>query len=310
MEYRRIGKSGLKVSMISIGGWLTAGSVVDESKFHQILHGAFERGVNFLDLADIYARGEAEVVCGRFLVDYPRHQLVLSSKCFWPMSEGINDRGLSRKHIVESVEKTLRRLGTDYLDLYFCHRFDPDSPLDETIRAMEDLIRQGKILYWGTSVWSSSQLREANRIAGHYNAYQPIVEQPMYNLYERGIELEVMPTVKDLGMGLVVWSPLAGGVLTGKYSEGIPKGTRGDTTHWLDAWLDEESQKKNQRFVQLAREVGVKPGQLALAWILKHPEISSVITGATSIEQLNENLDVLSFDLSDEVFHQLNSIFV
>jgi voltage-dependent potassium channel beta subunit len=309
MLYRKVGQSGLKVSALSIGAWLTAGKDVDEQDFHRVLHQAFERGVNFLDLADIYARGQAELICGRFLKDFPRHQVVLSSKCYWPMSEGVNDRGLSRKHIMESVEGSLKRLGTDYLDLYFCHRYDENTPLEETVRAMSDLVQQGKILYWGTSVWSAQQLKEAHRVASHTSAYAPIVEQPMYNLHERGIELDVIPTAESLGMGLVVWSPLAGGVLTGKYANGIPADSRGASTQWLETWLDEDSQIKNKRFVELAKEVGVTPGQLALAWLLKRPQISSVITGATKADQIKENLGALDVQVSEEIDQEIDQLF-
>ena len=309
MLYRKVGRSGLKVSALSIGAWLTAGNDVDEKDFHRVLHQAFERGVNFLDLADIYARGQAELVCGRFLRDFPRHQVVLSSKCYWPMSEGVNDRGLSRKHIMESVEGSLKRLGTDYLDLYFCHRYDENTPVEETVRAMSDLVQQGKILYWGTSVWNAQQLKEAHRVASHSGAYAPIVEQPMYNLHERGIELDIIPTAESLGMGLVVWSPLAGGVLTGKYANGIPTDSRGASTQWLETWLDEESQVKNNRFMELAQEADVTPSQLALAWLLKRPQISSVITGATKADQVKENLGALDVQLSEEMDQEIDQLF-
>ena len=216
MEYRRMGESGLRLSALSLGGWLTFGGSVDEATTGEVVRTAIDSGVNFIDLADVYARGRAEQVVGTLLSDYPRADLVISSKLFWPMSDNPNDRGLSRKHIMESVERTLKNLGSDYLDIYFCHREDPDTPLGETIRAMDDLVRQGKILYWGTSVWGAERLHEAWRLAGRHELYPPLVEQPRYSLLHRGVEKTVLPTASRLGMGLAVWSPLAGGGLTGK----------------------------------------------------------------------------------------------
>ena len=309
MKYRPVGRSGLKVSVLSLGGWLTAGGSVEEHTFRSILDHAIGRGINFIDLADSYARGGAEALVGRWLRGRERHELVISSKAFWPMSEGINNRGLSRKHLFESVERSLQRLGTDYLDLFFCHRFDPETPLEETIRALEDLIRQGKILYWGTSVWSASQLREAQLIAERFGAYAPIVEQPMYNLFERGIEREVLPTTKRLGMGLVVWSPLAGGALTGKYLEHIPNESRGAQTRWLSRWLERDAQEKVKLLRALAERKGAPTGALALAWLLHQPSVSSVITGASTRGQLEENLRALELELSAGELEEIDSIF-
>ncbi len=215
MEYRRLGNSGLKVSALSLGGWTTfGGSVLDQEITRQIIVKAYESGINFFDIADIYARGEAEKMMGAVLQEFPRHTLVISSKVFWPMSDDVNDRGLSRKHIMESIDKSLERIGADYLDLYFCHRYDPETPLEETVRAMDDLVRQGKILYWGTSEWSGAQIAEAVGLARRYNLYPPQVEQPQYNLLHRRIEKEIIPVTSPNGMGLVTWSPLASGLLT------------------------------------------------------------------------------------------------
>ena len=194
MKYRQVGQSGLRVSEVSIGGWLTFGKSVADETAHDILRVAIDEGINFIDVADIYAKGESERVVGELIRDYRRSDLVISSKVYWPMSDGVNDRGLSRKHIMESVEGSLRRLGTDYLDIYFCHRWDEHVPLDETLRAMEDLVRQGKVLYWGTSMWSGAQLSEAHERAEHWRAYAPTVEQPRYNLIHREIEADVLPT--------------------------------------------------------------------------------------------------------------------
>jgi aryl-alcohol dehydrogenase-like predicted oxidoreductase len=286
------------------------GGTIDDSQTHEILSGAVDSGINFIDLADVYARGQAERVAGEWLLGRDRTQLVISSKVYWPMSDGINDRGLSRKHIMESCEASLRRLGTDYLDIYFCHRFDEDTPLHETVRAMDDLIRQGKVLYWGTSCWTSAQLKEAHRIAKALGAYAPIVEQPRYNLVDRHVEADIMGTVKKLGMGLVVWSPLAGGFLTGKYNRDTkPKGSRADTSTWLDSVLTPTNIDRSRALSSLAKEAGLPVHQLALAWILTHDEVSSAITGASRVEQLRSNIEAVNIVLSDDLRDQIETIF-
>ena len=309
MEYRRVGESGLRVSQLSIGGWLTFGGDVDEKATGDILRCALDGGMNFIDLADAYARGGAEIATGKAIADIPRHQLVISSKLFWPMSDDPNDRGLSRKHIMESVERSLRNLGTDYLDIYFCHREDPETPLDETVRAMDDLVRQGKILYWGTSVWEARSLRKAHAVARRTNAVPPIVEQPQYNLLERSIERRVLPAARRLGMGVVVWSPLAGGLLTGKYNDGVPSGSRGDTTRWLEKNLTEENLQRVRAFTALAQETGCEPAALALAWLAAQPGISSVITGATSVKQVESNLRACDVNVTPELDRAVSQIF-
>lgn len=310
MEHRRLGNSGLKVSAISIGGWLTFGKGVDETTTHRILRTAIDHGVDFIDLADVYGPdGAAERTVGTLLPELRRSALVLSSKVFWPTGPGANERGLSRKHIVESCEASLRRLGTDYLDLYFCHREDPDTPLEETARAMDDLVRQGKVLYWGTSCWSAGTLLKAHALASLRGLHAPIVEQPRYNLMARDVERRVMPVARRVGMGLVVWSPLAGGALSGKYDDDIPEGSRGATSKWLDEYLSEERRPKLRRFGAIARELGCAPAQLALAWCLRRPEVASVITGATRPEQVVENLGALEVRIPDDVLRELDSLF-
>ena len=309
MEYRRVGTSGLRVSAISIGGWLTFGASLDKNTTGAVLRAALDGGVNLVDLADVYARGEAERVVGAILSDFRRSDLVLSSKLFWPMSDDANDRGLSRKHIMESVQRTLRNLGVDYLDIYFCHREDPGTPLDETIAAMDDLIHQGKILYWGTSLFRPRTLRRVHGLARHWGRFAPIVEQPPYNLLERWIERKVMPTAKRLGMGLVVWSPLAGGVLTGKYSRGISKGSRGAATRELEKYLNQPTLDRVRRFCAIAKKQDLEPGQLALAWLLQRSEISSLITGATSPEQVRSNLGALEVRIPDAVNGEIQRLF-
>lgn len=293
MHYRRLGRSGLKVSEIALGSWVTMGSQIDEKTSHQLIHTAFDQGVNFFDNADIYARGQAEVVMGKAVKDIPREHLVISSKVFWPTMEGPNGRGLSRKHISESINASLKRLDTDYLDLYFCHRFDPDTPVEEVVFTMNTLIQQGKILYWGTSEWRASQVAEANGIARQYSLIPPTVEQPQYHMFHRRrVESELAPLCDDLGIGLTTWSPLASGILTGKYNDGVPKGSRAslESMAWLKDHITEERIAKVQQLEEVAEDLGITTAQLAIAWLLRRKEISSVITGATRLSQLEENI--------------------
>jgi voltage-dependent potassium channel beta subunit len=308
MQFRRLGSAGIKVSEISLGGWLTFGGTVDEETVGKIVGTAIDHGVNFIDLADIYARGEAERVCGRVLKAYKRTDLVISSKLFWPMTENINDRGLSRKHIVESIDKTLARLQIDYLDIYFCHRFDPETEIEEVVRAMDDLIRQGKILYWGTSVWEAGQIATAAAVADRYLCYRPQVEQPRYNMIDRHIEAEIMPTCARHGIGLMVWSPLAMGLLTGKYHDGIPEGSRGASSDWLKNILTEENLDKVKMLSSVADDLGVTVAQLALAWILRHAEVSSAITGATKPEQVESNVGASDISLEPSIIARIEGI--
>ncbi|MEE9442015.1 MAG: aldo/keto reductase family protein [candidate division Zixibacteria bacterium] len=308
MKYRRLGKAGMKVSEISIGGWLTFGGTVDAKMSDKIVGVAVDAGVNFIDLADIYSRGQAELVCGKTIKNYNRSDLVISSKLFCPMSDNINDRGLSRKHVFESIDKTLSRLDTDYLDIYFCHRFDPETGVEEVVRAMDDLIRMGKILYWGTSVWEADQISQAVNIADKYNCYRPQVEQPRYNLLDRHIEDNIIPVCAESGLGLVVWSPLAQGILTGKYNEGIPNNSRGATSEWLSSDLTDANLEKARELTKLSDEMGIKPSQLALAWVLNHSEISSAIIGATKPVQALENIAASDIKLDSEILGRIKSI--
>ncbi len=300
MKYRRVGKSGLKISEISLGAWLTYGRSVEDSDAIAILHKAIEAGINYIDIADAYARGEAEKVVGRAIKGMTRSDLVISSKVFWPMSDNVNDRGLSRKHIMESIDKSLQRIGTDYLDMYFCHRFDDETEVEETVRAMDDLIRQGKVLHWGTSVWDAYQIERAIGDAKQWGCYPPTVEQPRYNMLDRDIEATVIPTCHRYGMGLVVWSPLAQGILAGRYNDGTrPKGSRADTTQFLDNEFTESNLGKARTLTKMAGDMGIKVSQLALAWVLRRPEISCAITGATTLAQLEENVIATEVKISD-----------
>ena len=310
MEYRRLGQAGIKISEVALGAWLTFGGSVDQETTRACVKAAIDNGVNFLDNADVYARGEAEQVVGQVLRDLGlrRHDLVLSSKVFWPMSDDVNDRGLSRKHIFESVEDSLRRLGTGYLDLYFCHRHDPETPVEEVVRAMDDLVHQGKVLYWGASVWSAAQIEAAVDTARAFNAYPPQVEQPRYNMLDRHVEPEILPTCARHGIGVTTFSPLAQGILTGKYNEGVPPDSRGGCTDWLKGDLTQENVARVRKLTALAKDLGLKMAQLALAWILRRPEISAVITGATKPEHVVSNVKAAGVKLTPDALEEIEGI--
>jgi voltage-dependent potassium channel beta subunit len=313
MHYRRLGRSGLKVSEISLGAWVTMGAQIDEKTSAELIKTAFDNGVNFFDNADIYANGRAEEVMGKAIKDMPRQQLVISSKVFWPTMEGPNGRGLSRKHIFESVHGSLKRLGTDYLDLYFCHRYDPDTPVEEVVYSMNLLIRQGKILYWGTSEWRASQIAEAVGVARQYNLIPPTMEQPQYHMFiRRRVESELAPLCDSYGIGLTTWSPLASGILTGKYNDGIPEGSRASLENmaWIKENITEERISKVRQLQQIAGELGISVAQLAIAWILRRKEVSSVITGATKKAQLMSNIAAREYieALSNDVQERIEDI--
>ena len=311
MEYRRLGEHGLKVSEISLGAWLTFGEQIDEDTARECMLAAHEAGVNYFDNADVYAHGQAEIVMGQIMKDFKRSDLVISSKVFWPMGSGPNDRGLSRKHIMESIHNSLKRLGTDYLDLYFCHRYDPETPLEEVVRAMDDLVHQGKILYWGTSEWRGGQIAHAAGLARQWGLYPPSVEQPQYHMFKRDVvETELVEAARQHGVGLVTWSPLASGVLTGKYNDSIPAGSRLDHHEWLRRGLTPDKIEKVRQLTKVAKELGASTAQLALAWLLRLPEVSSVITGASRANQVHENLKAaeLKDSLTPEVLERIERI--
>jgi voltage-dependent potassium channel beta subunit len=313
MEYRRLGTSGLKVSVVALGAWLTYGSdAVEFDTAAQCLRTAIEQGINFIDVADAYAAGKAEETVGKVIKDYRRSDLVISTKAYWPMSDNINDRGLSRKHLTESVHKSLKRLGTDYVDIFFCHRADPETPIEETVRALDDLIRQGKILYWGTSMWSAANINDAVGIARAINANRPVTEQPIYNLLDREqVEGELETSISNHGMGLVVFSPLAQGVLTGKYNEGVPQDSRAKSVdwEWFKEQITEERLSKVRELTALAQEIGTTTAALALAWTMKHPNVCSVITGASKPLQIDENLKALQVNITSEIEARIEDIF-
>jgi aryl-alcohol dehydrogenase-like predicted oxidoreductase len=313
MKYRRVGRSGLRVSEVVLGSWLTFGSSVDLERTSACVRAALEAGIQTFDTADVYARGEAERFLAAALEGVPRQDIVLASKCFWPMSDGPNDRGLSRKHVFESAEGSLRRLGTDYLDLFQCHRYDEQTPLEETVRAMEDLVSQGKILYWGVSVWPAARIEEAVDLSRQVGGGGPISNQPPYSLLERDIELEVLPACRRLGLGQIVFSPLAQGVLTGKYVGGRrPAGSRlADTqrNRFMSEYLDAAEEGRIERFVELAREAGTKPAVLALAACLARDGVDAVIVGATRPEQVIENAAASGWTPPADVLAELDRLF-
>lgn len=310
MEYRRLGGSGLKVSAISLGAWLTYGSSrVEFEAAEQCIRAAIENGINFIDVADIYARGQAEETVGKVIKDYQRSDLVISTKAYWPMSDNVNDRGLSRKHIFESVEKSLKRFNIDYIDIFFCHRYDDESPTEETVRAIDDLIRQGKIMYWGTSMWSAANIAEAVGIAQATGCYRPVTEQPIYNMLDREqVEGDVEMTCGQHGIGLVVWSPLAQGVLTGKYNDGIPEDSRASAIEWVKEQLTDDRVERARKLTALANEMGTTTASLALAWVLKNPVVSSAITGATKPHHVTENIKALNVEITPEINAKIEDI--
>jgi voltage-dependent potassium channel beta subunit len=311
MEYRKLGTSGLKVSRIALGGWTTfGGSVTDEALAESIIEKAIEGGVNFFDQADIYAKGASETLMGKFLKNHNRNNLVVSSKCYWPMSQDPNDRGLSRKHIMQSIDGSLKRLGTEYLDIYFCHRYDLETPLEETVAAMSDLVRMGKILYWGTSEWTGEQIENAVQIAKENGLVAPVVEQPHYSLaFRHRVEQEIMPTTSKHGVGLVVWSPLGMGVLTGKFDNGDVAGSRLSETQIGRELYTPEIIEKVRQLKPIADELGISRTALALGWVLRSSAVSSAIVGATKPEQLAESLAAQDLVLEAGVIEQLDAIF-
>lgn len=310
MKYRKVGKSGLKISEIALGSWLTYGGMVENKIAKDCMNAAVDQGINFIDSAEIYARGKAEEVIAEWLAEeiVDRKNLVISSKVFWPTSEGINDWGLNRKNLMNAIEGSLERLGLDYIDLYFMHRYDYTTPLKETVSALDDVIKSGMVHYWGTSVWTAAQLERVNAVAKELRAHGPIVEQPMYNMFFRHIELEIMPVAKTHGMGFTVWSPLAQGLLTGKYNDGIPAGSRGEQSESMKKHLTAENLTKLKKLGEIADSLQIKTGQLALAWILRRPEISAAITGATRPEHVIENAAASDIELSPEVVEQIEEV--
>ena len=311
MKYNRLGDAGMKVSAIALGGWINYGEgKVAEERARDVVVTAYENGINYFDLADVYGNGGAEKQMGKILSQFPRHTLVIATKVFGPMSDDVNDRGLSRKHIMESIDKSLQRLGTDYVDIYFCHRPDPETPPLETVRAMDDLIHQGKVLYWGTSEWSDAELQEVLDICDRYGYHKPKAEQPQYSMVRRdNVEGNLLPVTDANGIGLVVWSPLAMGLLTGKYDDGIPEDSRFSREAWAKKrFMTEENVAKVRRLKAIADELGITRAQLALAWVLRQPGVSSAITGATRPSQVEDNVGAADVVLDADVMARIETI--
>jgi voltage-dependent potassium channel beta subunit len=314
VDYRHLGKHGIRVSEVCLGSWLTYGAAAEETVARECIERAYDLGVNFFDTANVYANGEAEKVVGNVLRQYPRSSYVLATKVYFPMGSGPNDRGLSRKHIIEQCNASLKRLGVDYIDLYQAHRYDPTVPLAETLMAFDHLVQQGKILYYGVSEWSAGQLAHAADLT-RLAAMAPIASnQPYYNLLDRGIEKEILPLCRREGIGIINFSPLAQGLLTGKYKPGepLPEGSRASDPRqnvFLNkGQLDQQQLVRVQKLVPLAEQEGLSLTQLALAWCLRQPELSSVIIGASKPSQVEENVGASGKKLSAETLQAINEV--
>lgn len=312
MRYRALGHSGLQLSVIGLGSWLTFGNTVDRDATRACVRRAWERGVNFIDTANVYASGAAEETLGPILQELDRGALVLATKVYFPMGESLNERGLSRKHIRDQVDRSLRRLRVDYIDLYQCHRYDGATPLEETCAAMSDLVRRGKILYWGVSEWNADQIAAAATLCAARGWTAPIGNQPQYSALWRRVEARVLPTCRRYGLGNVVWSPLAMGILSGKYTDAgrPPEGSRaaGAFKDMMEDYFTQPVLDAVQQLVPLARDAGCTPAQLALAWCLREPDVTSAIVGATKLEHVDENLAAADLEVDPAVFEAMNRI--
>ncbi len=314
MEHRRLGRSGLHVSEISYGNWLTHGSQIEEDAAKACVAAALDVGITTFDTADVYAGTRAETVLGNALAGQRRESLEIFTKVFWPTGPGANDRGLSRKHVTESCEASLRRLRTDHIDLYQAHRYDHDTPLEETLRAFDDLVRAGKVLYVGVSEWRADEIAEALRIADQMGFDRIVSNQPQHSMLWRVIEAEVLPLCKQEGLGQVVWSPIAQGVLTGKYRPGQPhpQGSRATDTsggaQMIERWMRDEVLERVQRLQPLAQEAGLSMAALAVAWVLQEPGVSSAIIGASRPEQVHDNAAAAGVRLDQGLLAQVDEV--
>lgn len=317
MEYRRLGTSGLKVSLLSLGSWVTFGSQIDTSLAVECMAAARDAGVNYFDNAESYAEGESERVMGRAIeqLKWPRYSYVVSTKLFWGLHEEVNMKDtLNRKYLMQAIDGSLERFGLDFVDLVFCHRPDPETPIEETVWAMSDMISDRKALYWGTSEWSASDIRTAWDIADRHHLHKPVVEQPQYNLFwRRQVEEEYAPLYDDIGLGLTTYSPLAAGLLSGKYTTGVPAGSRATLPghEWLRDVLDDPRVNTIvTRLGEVAADLGCTTAQLAIAWCTRNPHVSTVMTGATSPRQVEENMGALEVRdrLDEDVLARIDAI--
>jgi aryl-alcohol dehydrogenase-like predicted oxidoreductase len=313
MEHRHLGRSGLKISEIAYGNWITHGSQVEEDAAKQCVAAALDEGITTFDTADVYAGTRAEAVMGRALHGVRRESIEIFTKVYWPTGPGVNDRGLSRKHIMESANASLRRLQTDYVDLYQAHRYDYETPLEETLRAFDDLVRQGKVLYIGVSEWRAEEIAAALRIAGEMGFDRIVSSQPQYNMLWRVIEAEVVPLCEKEGIGQVVWSPIAQGALTGKYLPGgdLPAGSRASDptgSNFIKGFLTEPILSRVQQLRPVADEAGLSLAQLAIAWTLQNPNVSAAIVGATRPEQVRENVKASGIKLGPDAMRRIDDI--
>jgi voltage-dependent potassium channel beta subunit len=318
MRYRRLGRSGLKVSLLSFGSWVSFGPQLAGDNARECLAAAYDAGVNFFDNAEVYAGGRSETIMGEAIAQlgWPRHTYVLSSKFFWGIDDSVNTRNtLNRKYLLHAIDGSLRRLGVEFLDLIFCHRADPETPVEETVWAMHNIIESGRALYWGTSEWSAEEIRRAWDFASREHLHCPTMEQPEYNLFNRAkVEEEFVPLYSDIGLGLTTWSPLASGLLSGKYLEGVPEGSRATLPGygWLrDRLTDPEANRRVRELKQVADDLGVSLSQLSIAWCASNPHVSTVITGASRVEQVRENLGALDAlaRLTPDVRARIDRIF-
>jgi len=317
MEYRRLGRSGLQVSVLSFGSWVTFGPQLDGGLAADCMHAAREAGVNFFDNAEAYSAGESERIMGDAIrrLGWARHSYVLSTKVYWGIHGGVNmTNTLNRKYLMQAIDGSLERFGLDFVDLLFCHRADPETPIEETVWAMSDIVSAGKAHYWGTSEWTADEIRAAWEVAERHHLHKPVMEQPQYNLlWRKKVEREYARLYEDIGLGLTTWSPLASGLLTGKYLDGAPEGSRATLPgyEWLrDSLTDPKRNAKVRDFQDVADNLGCTLAQLAIAWCAKNPNVSTVVTGASRVEQVHENLkalDVLPM-LDDKVLTRLDEI--
>jgi len=317
MNYRRLGRSGLKVSELSLGSWVTYGNQLDTSAARECMAAAWDQGVNFFDNAEAYANGKSEEIMGEALkkLAWPRLKVIVSTKFFWGITEGPNERStLNRKYLLNAIDASLKRLQLDFVDLVYCHRPDPNTPLEETVRAMHDMIERGKALYWGTSEWGAAEIEQAWQIAERHHLHKPVVEQPEYNLFHRErVEREYARLYDDIGIGLTTWSPLASGLLTGKYRAGIPPDSRGAMARMqflVKDLIDKEKNRAVGELEKVAKDLGCTLAQLAIAWCAKNPHVSTVITGASRVSQVQENLkaaDVIA-KLTPEALKRIDAI--